>query len=62
MFSTVPPVLVVKDLVSSRTSFELNDEDRLDTRAFAGGGAGVNALDGHAFWKEIELTHAVDIG
>ena len=62
MFSTVPPMLVVKDLVSSRAALELHDVDRLHAGAFAGGGSSVNALDGHAFRKEIELAHAVDIG
>ena len=50
-------MLVVKDLMPAWTSLELNDENRLDARAFAGGGASVNALDGYAFRKEIELGH-----
>ena len=55
-------MLVVKDLVPTWTSLELNDEDCFDSRAVTGGRAGVNALDGHAFRKEVELAHAVDIG
>ena len=50
-------MLVVKDLMPAWTSLELHNEDRFDARALAGGGAGVNALDGHAFRKEIELAH-----
>lgn len=57
MLGAVPTVLVVEDLVPSRPSLELHDEDRLHARAFAGGWSRVNALDGHAFRKEVELGH-----
>jgi hypothetical protein len=36
MLHAVPTVLVVEDLVPSRASLELHDEDRFHARAFAG--------------------------
>ena len=62
VFSAIPPMLVVKDLMPARPSLELHNIDRLHPGAIAGDRARVNALNGHAFRKEVELTHAVDIG
>jgi hypothetical protein len=42
MFSAIPPMLVVEDLHAG---------------AIAGDRARVNALNGHAFRKEVELGH-----
>jgi hypothetical protein len=36
MLHAVPTVLIVEDLVSSRSSLELHNEDRFHARAFAG--------------------------
>jgi hypothetical protein len=57
MLCAIPTVLIVEDLVSSRSSLELHDEDRFHARALSGRRTRVNALNRHAFRKEVELTH-----
>ena len=59
MLGAVPTVLVVEDLVPSRSSLELHHEDCLHSRAIARAWARVNALDSHAFRKEVELGHDI---
>ena len=56
VLSAVPPMLVVKDLMPARPSLELHNIDRLHPGAIAGDRARVNALNGHAFRKEVELA------
>ena len=58
MFGAIPPVTVVEDLVPARPVLKLDDEHGLHLGPFARGRPGVNGLDRHAFWKEIELTQA----
>ena len=58
MLGTIPPVLVMKDLVASGAPLKLHDVHRLDAGSLAGGIAGIDPLDVHSFRKKIELTHA----
>ena len=57
MFCAVPAVAIVEDLVPARPTLKLYDEYGLHLGPFTRSRPRVNGFDGHAFWKEIELTH-----
>ena len=61
VLNAIPPMLIMEHLVSSRPSFKLDNKDRLHARALAGSRTCVNTLNDHAFRKEVELAHGIQI-
>lgn len=57
VFNAIPAMLIVEYLVSFRPSLKLDNIDRLHARALACGRTCVNALNGDALRKEVNLRH-----
>ena len=58
MIGAVPSVAIVEDLVLTRLTLELDQEDCLHLGPVSGRCPRIHGFDGYALGKEIELVHA----
>ena len=58
MLGAIPAVTVMKDLMVSRSEFELHDKNCLHVGSLPGRRTRVDPVDRDAFREQVELTHS----